>query len=198
MAQLSDYEREMQRILLASANDLNSAVNDLNSAANHLTSINNHNNCQGTWVRGKFKGQRCSNPKISGSQYCSYHKKYYRKKNLPKIDNNVQNVQEKISCTVCYNDLEGFSKIMLGCNHNFHFRCFMILMEDEHGFVYNSNKCPVCNHSVKEEMERTCCICMDDIMSNSHTTKCNHSFHKECLNEWKNINNSCPMCRESL
>ena len=188
MAQLSEYEQQIQQILMNSMNDVNNAVN--NAVRNNL--------CNGTWVRGKFKGQRCSNPKISGSQYCSYHKKYYRNKNLPKMDNNVNKITEKHNCTICYNDLEGFSKIMLGCNHNFHYNCFMILMQNENGFIYNSGNCPVCEHSIKEEMEKECSICMDDIMSNRHTTKCGHTFHAECLNEWKNINKSCPLCRTAL
>ena len=27
------------------------------------------------------------------------------------------------------------------------------------------------------------------------TTKCNHLFHKICIDKWVKINNSCPTCR---
>ncbi len=27
------------------------------------------------------------------------------------------------------------------------------------------------------------------------TTKCNHNFHKKCLEDWINIKNICPLCR---
>ena len=44
--------------------------------------------------------------------------------------------------------------------------------------------CPVCY----ETIESKCCV----------TTKCGHSFHKKCLDEWKNRANTCPMCRTEL
>lgn len=41
-----------------------------------------------------------------------------------------------------------------------------------------------------------CSICHNDLCN--WTTKCNHKFHKLCLNQWRVINPTCPMCRESL
>ena len=41
-----------------------------------------------------------------------------------------------------------------------------------------------------------CCICLDDILSNIKTTKCNHIFHKKCINNWLKEKNECPLCRE--
>ena len=29
-------------------------------------------------------------------------------------------------------------------------------------------------------------------------TKCNHSFHTNCLNNWFKTAGTCPMCRETL
>ena len=40
-----------------------------------------------------------------------------------------------------------------------------------------------------------CSICMNDIESDWQTTNCNHIFHNNCLSEWLEINNSCPLCR---
>jgi hypothetical protein len=45
--------------------------------------------------------------------------------------------------------------------------------------IYNKIECP---------------ICLDKNNKEWITTKCNHNFHKECLNEWIKISNSCPIC----
>jgi hypothetical protein len=46
-----------------------------------------------------------------------------------------------------------------------------------------------------------CSICHEDmICSQSITTDCNHTFHTECYEEWRNqrFGNSCPLCREKI
>ena len=46
-----------------------------------------------------------------------------------------------------------------------------------------------------------CSICHKDmIRSQSTTTDCNHTFHIECYEEWRNQSNgnSCPLCREKI
>jgi len=42
-----------------------------------------------------------------------------------------------------------------------------------------------------------CPICMESMTSRtSRTIKCNHMFHKKCLEKWKNQNKlTCPVCR---
>lgn len=40
-----------------------------------------------------------------------------------------------------------------------------------------------------------CPICLDKNNKEWVTTKCNHKFHRDCLNEWIKISNSCPICR---
>jgi hypothetical protein len=51
-------------------------------------------------------------------------------------------------------------------------------------------------------MELTCVICLEDIVkfNNKKTLKCEHMFHKKCLNNFyeKNIyiNYECPICKE--
>jgi len=40
-----------------------------------------------------------------------------------------------------------------------------------------------------------CPICLDKNDKLWVTTKCNHRFHGDCLNEWINISNTCPICR---
>jgi hypothetical protein len=49
---------------------------------------------------------------------------------------------------------------------------------------------------VDEDIE--CCICMDKNSQEWIRTQCNHSFHRECLNNWTNTNNTCPICRKIL
>lgn len=40
-----------------------------------------------------------------------------------------------------------------------------------------------------------CPICLDKNDKLWVTTKCNHRFHKDCLNEWMKISDKCPICR---
>ena len=47
----------------------------------------------------------------------------------------------------------------------------------------------------------TCCICFDEYKTNQYKRildKCNHCFHKKCIDKWfrKNQSNmNCPICR---
>ena len=41
----------------------------------------------------------------------------------------------------------------------------------------------------------SCSICLNK-NTNPFQLNCKHSFHKECIEKWLNINNSCPICRE--
>jgi len=44
-----------------------------------------------------------------------------------------------------------------------------------------------------------CSICLDEISSNKlQTTQCGHHFHKDCLDNWRRMKNSCPNCRHNL
>lgn len=44
-------------------------------------------------------------------------------------------------------------------------------------------------------MSDTCSICLEDIFTENFTTKCGHSFHKECIGVWISQQISCPLCR---
>jgi hypothetical protein len=47
--------------------------------------------------------------------------------------------------------------------------------------------------------KKLCIICHDEENTNELTlTRCQHSFHKACLDPWKEKTNSCPMCRVAL
>jgi hypothetical protein len=46
--------------------------------------------------------------------------------------------------------------------------------------------------------EISCSICLEDYKNNDDLKglKCSHSFHKECIADWLNKNNTCPLCRQ--
>ncbi len=39
------------------------------------------------------------------------------------------------------------------------------------------------------------CFCMNEYIGYKIITKCNHTFHLECLREWFCRNSTCPICR---
>lgn len=46
-----------------------------------------------------------------------------------------------------------------------------------------------------------CCICLDDLSNNQNVVLidiCLHPYHKDCINEWLNLNPICPICRRNL
>mgnify|MGYP006075581675 CR=1 FL=1 len=44
-----------------------------------------------------------------------------------------------------------------------------------------------------------CSICLDDCGSRrAYNLGCGHLFHVDCLDAWKNIDNSCPMCKRTI
>ena len=47
----------------------------------------------------------------------------------------------------------------------------------------------------------SCTICMKEELKNEdiYTTDCNHSFCKECLDDWfQGGNQTCPLCRSHI
>lgn len=58
-------------------------------------------------------------------------------------------------------------------------------------------------HEEEEEEELECPICMecfavDDIVSWSPTTNCDHVFHHQCVKEWLVYHDACPYCRVTM
>lgn len=48
------------------------------------------------------------------------------------------------------------------------------------------------------EYDRTanCIICFNELgLDVKRTSKCNHIFHRKCINRWLYGNNTCPVCR---
>ena len=59
-----------------------------------------------------------------------------------------------------------------------------------------------CFQHLKFNAEEDCPICFDTLCNvpkiRITTTKCNHNFHKDCLNKWLSKHDSCPCCRTVL
>ena len=48
-------------------------------------------------------------------------------------------------------------------------------------------------------LRENCIICLDIIhKDNRYETDCYHYFHNNCINEWKKINDKCPLCRKQF
>ena len=52
----------------------------------------------------------------------------------------------------------------------------------------------------KEKIKEKCAICLEPLGGEFITTVCHHKFHKECLGEWCNVNETteCPLCRRNI
>lgn len=47
--------------------------------------------------------------------------------------------------------------------------------------------------------EDQCLICLESLNSNkTETFPCNHTFHRNCLEEWFKTERTCPLCRKLL
>lgn len=47
------------------------------------------------------------------------------------------------------------------------------------------------------KMTTNCPICLESL-DKIYTTSCNHEFHEDCINQWLETTNTCPMCRHIL
>lgn len=48
-----------------------------------------------------------------------------------------------------------------------------------------------------EEFNDCCAICQCDYIEHEHVRvlKCNHMYHKKCIDKWLSFKDSCPVCR---
>ena len=54
-------------------------------------------------------------------------------------------------------------------------------------------------HNMGDNQENQCSICFNQMSQETLlTTRCNHTFHRQCLAIWERNNNSCPLCRDNL
>jgi hypothetical protein len=59
------------------------------------------------------------------------------------------------------------------------------------------------NNSDNSDNKESCSICIEEFKNDTDNKiilklKCEHLFHKECLDPWLNTNKSCPLCRIKL
>lgn len=46
--------------------------------------------------------------------------------------------------------------------------------------------------------ESPCSICLTPLEKNISVLKCNHRYHKDCIQTWRRVNNTCPLCRDPI
>jgi transcription termination factor 2 len=62
-----------------------------------------------------------------------------------------------------------------------------------------SNEINLCEESSECVIGIECSICLDDCGSRkSYNLACGHLFHVDCLDKWKNINKTCPLCKRTI
>ena len=54
--------------------------------------------------------------------------------------------------------------------------------------------------NLKNKEDKSCPICFEEYKDSCVIlkTKCQHLFHEECINKWKSINHSSPICRKNI
>ena len=63
------------------------------------------------------------------------------------------------------------------------------------------SKLKTCKISSKEKEEKaSCSVCTDEyeVEEEVREMPCGHKFHKDCLDPWLKLRNSCPVCRFEL
>lgn len=63
--------------------------------------------------------------------------------------------------------------------------------------VNKINSLPEASQEQLENHDDVCAICFQDL-SSAKITKCNHYFHSVCLRKWLYVQDSCPLCHETL
>jgi hypothetical protein len=58
--------------------------------------------------------------------------------------------------------------------------------------IQNTEKLP--------EEKKSCIICLSDyeVGENILTLSCTHSFHTNCIRDWLNSHNNCPICKHEI
>jgi hypothetical protein len=63
---------------------------------------------------------------------------------------------------------------------------------------------PKYGRTIKKEQKRACAICLDEMKRGTMASKhvfsgdCGHFFHLNCIQVWKEINLTCPICRQII
>lgn len=107
---------------------------------------------------------------------------------LRNINNDINNNKAIISNIFKENLLmtEITSHIITNISSNISYNpiksCLFSELEEKNPNI-NEN-CSICFESMKEKIVSI--------------TLCNHIYHEKCLNDWLNVNKTCPLCRNNL
>lgn len=52
--------------------------------------------------------------------------------------------------------------------------------------------------TVAVDPPKQCAICLDDIHTGYRLDRCKHMYHRECILEWHNKSQTCPVCRGGI
>lgn len=118
-------------------------------------------------------------------------------------------MDEHITCLCCFGKIDRYSsKISLKCNHDYHYKCFVSMIEYDNKLSFNN--CPTCSKDLEvpfyvmkethKKNNHSCSICMEKLgyQFNVHTTECNHLYHKKCFDQWFVLKKNCPLCRQKV
>ncbi|GJJ78848.1 hypothetical protein EMPS_11207 [Entomortierella parvispora] len=63
-----------------------------------------------------------------------------------------------------------------------------------------ANNLPVEYLTLEDEQDAVCAICLCEYEDEEELRKmkCNHYFHKECVDEWLRIHRNCPLCKRDI
>jgi hypothetical protein len=50
----------------------------------------------------------------------------------------------------------------------------------------------------RKNYNEICKVCLLEIKDNKVVTECGHFFHYDCIFCWKEFNNKCPICKNSI
>ena len=71
--------------------------------------------------------------------------------------------------------------------------------DDGNTWVCEKCTAPQINEHDTYKIGIDCSICLDDCgTKKACNLGCGHIFHSDCIDEWKNINDSCPMCKRPI
>lgn len=48
------------------------------------------------------------------------------------------------------------------------------------------------------QSDTICIICYDDIETDQISLKCNHHYHKKCIQSWIHVRMNCPICNRGI
>jgi len=99
-------------------------------------------------------------------------------------------IQEKKTCTICYEEIERGKEQLLhcNCNHPYHKTCIKKWFKEK-------NTCPTCRN------QEVCYICKKRLLDEEAKNTCTEggsTYHKDCLETFFQYASMCPLCVNAL